>query len=109
MWDQKEFCAWSLWCFVRSHHGAEICELVGLFILNELIDDKKIDKANCGLYREDGLFIITKRSTRIIVQRVDYLDITMDLENDEYLPFRKENAKNIYMNFNSNHPCLIKK
>ena len=33
----------------------------------------------------------------------------MDLEKDEYLPFRKENAKNIYMNFNSNHPYPIKK
>ena len=33
----------------------------------------------------------------------------MDLEKDEYLPFRKNNANNIYMDFNSNHPYLIKK
>ena len=115
-----------------SFHGAEVCELVGLFILNEIINDKKIEKSNCGLYRDDGLLIVKKRSPRFIeqlrksltkvfqqhnlkvtielsTQRVDFLDITMDLEKDEYLPFRKENAKNIYMNFNSNHPYPIKK
>ena len=115
-----------------SFHGAEVCELVGLFILNEIINDKKIEKSNCGLYRDDGLLIVKKRSPRFIeqlrksltkvfqqhnlkvtielsTQKVDFLDITMDLEKDEYLPFRKENAKNIYMNFNSNHPYPIKK
>ena len=115
-----------------SYHGAEICELVGLFILNELIEAKSIDKTNCGLYRDDGLLIVKKRSPRIIdqmrksitktfqkhdlkvkielsSQRVDFLDIIMDLEKDEYLPYRKENAKNIYMNFNSNHPYSIKR
>ena len=33
----------------------------------------------------------------------------MDLEKDKYLPFRKENTKNIYMNFSSNHPYQVKK
>ena len=93
--------------------GAEICELVRLFILNELIDDKKVDKTNCGLYRDDGSLIIKKRSPRIIdylrksiiksfqkhnlkskyklnTQRVNFLDTTMDLKKDEYLPFRKK-------------------
>ena len=37
------------------YHEADICELVGLFILTELINDKKIDKTNCGIYRDDGL------------------------------------------------------
>ena len=30
-------------------------------------------------------------------------------KKNEYLPFRKENAKNIYMNFISIHPYLIKR
>ncbi len=33
-----------------SHDGAEICELVGLFILNKL--GQKFGKENIGLYRE---------------------------------------------------------
>ena len=40
---------------------------------------------------------------------MDFLDKTMDLEKDEYQPFRKENAKNIYMKFNSVYRFLIKK
>ena len=42
--------------------------MVGLFILNELINDKKIDKSNCGLYRDDGLLIVKKRSPIFIEQ-----------------------------------------
>ena len=36
-------------------------------------------------------------------------NITMNLKEDKHLPFRKENPKNIYMNFNFNHPYLIKR
>ena len=39
-----------------SYDGAEICELVGLFILNHL--GKSFGKENIGLYRDDGLAII---------------------------------------------------
>ena len=35
-----------------SFDGAEICELVGLFILNNL--GEKFGKNNMGLYRDDG-------------------------------------------------------
>ena len=86
-----------------SYHGAEICELVGLYILYKLTEDKIINKSNCELYRDDGLIIVKKRSPKIIEQlrklitksfqkndlkvkielcnqKVDFLDITMDLE-----------------------------
>ena len=36
-----------------SFDGAEICELVGLYILNEL--SNKFVNGNIGLYRDDGL------------------------------------------------------
>ena len=36
-----------------SYDGAEICELVGLFILDKLRAEFKND--NIGLYRDDGL------------------------------------------------------
>jgi hypothetical protein len=39
-----------------SHDGADICELVGLFILNHI--SKKFGKENIGLYRDDGLALI---------------------------------------------------
>ena len=46
-----------------SYAGAEMCELVGLFILNHL--GKKFGKKNIGLYRDDGLAIIKSRSARL--------------------------------------------
>ena len=36
-----------------SWDGAEVCELVGLYILNEA--EPKFGKDNIGLYRDDGL------------------------------------------------------
>ena len=47
-------------CFdvtMGNFYGAEICELVGIFILKSLED--KIDKQDIGLYRNDGLMILT--------------------------------------------------
>ena len=36
-----------------SYDGAEVCELVGLFILNDICNE--YGKHNIGLYRDDGL------------------------------------------------------
>ena len=47
-----------------SFDGAEICELVGLFILNNL--GKKFGKENIVLYRDDGLAIIKSKSARLL-------------------------------------------
>ncbi len=46
-----------------SYAGAEICELVGLFILNKL--GQKFGKENIGLYRDDGLAIMKSKSARL--------------------------------------------
>ena len=40
---------------MRSYDRAEVCELAGLFMLNEL--SKKFDKDNIGLYGDDGLSV----------------------------------------------------
>ena len=39
-----------------SYDGAEICELVGLYLLNRL--STVIDKSSVDLYRDDGLVAI---------------------------------------------------
>ena len=41
--------------------------------------------------------------------QTDYLDITLNLSNNTYAPFRKENSHIRYVNNQSNHPKLIKK
>ena len=38
-----------------AYNGAEVCELVGLFLLNTLAN--KFDKKCVGLYRDDGLAV----------------------------------------------------
>ena len=46
-----------------SFDGAEICDVVGLYILNVL--SKRFGKEYVGLYRDDRLVIIKGKSRRI--------------------------------------------
>ena len=111
-----------------SYDGAEICELVGLFVLNLL--SNHLGKSNVGLYRDDGLAIVKGKNGRLadIVrkklhaifqqiglkitaqvnhQKVNFLDITLDLSNGKFTPFRKPNNQPQYVNSHSNHPPSI--
>ena len=113
-----------------SFDGAEVCELVGLFLLDELAEI--VGKENVGLYRDDGLAVIKNSSgpaierirkmiTKLFQQhslqitsqcnlkRTDFLDVCLDLENGTYCPYRKPNDVPLYINSNSNHPPIIKK
>ena len=111
-----------------SYDGAEICELLGLFILNHL--GKKFGKKNIGLYRDDGLAIIKNRSARLAdktrkelhkifeqfglkitaesnLHVVNFLDVTFDLSTGKYKPYRKPNDDPLYIHKHSNHPPSI--
>ena len=111
------------------YDGAELCELVGSFILNKVTSTG--NKSYIGLYRDDGLGIFynvlkpeIERKKKAIVKAfkgcgltittqcnlktVDFLDVTFDLDNNAYKPFRKEN-KPIYIHKHSNHPPSILK
>ena len=112
-----------------SLHGAEICELVDLLLLDKM--RKIVNPRDCGLYRDDGLLVVQKsacemerfsKSLRklfldngfkitieIGLKRVEFLDIIMDLNSDSFRPFRKPNSEIIYMSSQSNHPDHIKK
>ena len=113
-----------------SFDGAEICELVGLFILNHL--GSRFGKQNIGLYRDDGLAILKNKSARLAdktrkelhkifeqfdlkitaeanLQVVNFLDVTFDLSTGKFKPYRKPNDDPIYVNKDSNHPpCIIR-
>ncbi len=112
-----------------SFHGAEICDVVGLYLLDKL--STVFGEKECGLYRDDGLAIIDWATPRqldclrkkaISVARsagfkltidightkTDFLDISIDLANNVYRPYRKKNAKTRYINKKSNHPIHIK-
>jgi hypothetical protein len=109
-----------------SYDGAEICEIVGLFLLSEL--QAKYGN-NIGLYRDDGLAafnesprtieIIKKDICRIFANHklkitivankksVNYLDVTLDLEKSSVKPYMKPNNTPLYVHNKSNHPPNI--
>ena len=93
-----------------SNDGTETCELVGLFLLYSI--GEKLNKDNKALYRDDGLasfknnndhqnYKIRKELIKIFqthdlkleikcnLKKVDYLDITFDLNTSSYWPYRK--------------------
>ena len=91
-----------------AYDGAEVCELVGTFLLYKL--SLKYNKNDIGLYRNDGLAIFKNISgpklekikkdiqklfkenqLDIVIQcnmkTVNYLDVTLNLENSTYHPY----------------------
>ena len=113
-----------------SYDGAEICELVGNYILSQL---KEIPyDMEIGLYRNDGLAVLdqtpqksekfkkksackvfTKNNLHITIEAnkkvVNFLDITLDLTTDKYKPYSKPTTTLLYVHSKSNHPpCIIK-
>ena len=111
-----------------SHDGAEICELVGLFLLHKIRE--KFPSLDLGLYRDDGLgaqpdapgptsdrfrkdmialFKKYKLSITLDVNliQVNMLDATFNMEKDTFWPYRKPNDQPCYINTQSNHPQNI--
>ena len=113
---------------MRSYDGAEVYELVGMFLLHEL--NKLFGKNNVGLYRNDGLANVTNASgpqmdklrkkivtmfknydlkitTETNLSPTDYLVVFFDLSKNTYSPFRKLGNESLYINSKSNHPPSI--
>ena len=87
---------------------------------------------NVGLYRDDGLLLLKgtggrqaelarkqlhetfkKFNLRITAEinyhTVNFLDVTFDLKEERYIPYRKPNNDPLYIDSRSNHPpCIIK-
>ena len=112
-----------------SYDGAEVCELVGLYMLHLLSQRLGIDFV--GLYRDDGATaqILSKKqadrarkdiiaifkscgfttTVEINLPRMDMLDVTFDLPSGKYWPYRKPNNEPLYIHSKSNHPPSILK
>ena len=111
-----------------SFDGAEVCELVGLYLLHLLTTN--LPNFNTGLYRDDGLGCISnlpgpkmdKMRKDIIkifkscgltitididLTSTDFLDVQLDLKRNVYLPYSKPNNTPLYINKNSNHPPSV--
>ena len=88
--------------------------------------------SNCGLYRDDGLGVIdlakpvvydrTRKQVFKVMsdigfkitldlgnQVTDFLDVTLNLSDGTFRPYRKPNCLINFINSNSDHPRHIKK
>ena len=113
-----------------SSDGAEISELVGLFLLDRLNKEEVLEAEYTGLYRDDGLAMVPagnrdgqKLRERIIKffkkygfgievspvsTSVDYLDIRLHA-NKSHEVYHKPNSNTNYVHSQSNHPKNILK
>ena len=107
-----------------TYAGAEVCELVGLYLLSKLAP--LVSTKNVGLYRDDGLAVIHRagpimdrirkdiialfKSERLSITidtnliKANYLDVSFNLEMEKYFPYRKPNNSPLYIHSESNHP-----
>ena len=111
-----------------SYDGGELWEIISIYLLSQLCTI--ISKNDCGLYRDDGLMIqeykncqqidqLRKKIIKIFKETgfktdietnlkiVNFLDMTFNLINGSYKPYKKPNDTLLYINKNSNHPPRI--
>ena len=111
-----------------SFDGAEVCEFVGLYLLNKI--KSLLGSNNVGLYRDDGLAIVHKangpkvdRLRKDIISlfkyeglsvtidtnliETDFSDVSFNLNTGKYFPFKKPNNTLIYIHSESTHPLSI--
>ena len=126
-WVKKENSQFDV--SMGSLDSAEICELVGLFLLSKM--EELIPQQQLGLYRDDGLAVVNlpgpeterlrkrviklfanynlKITTEVNIKSTDFLDVLFNLETGIHKPYRKDISPPTYVNKNSNHPPHIKK
>ena len=113
-----------------SYDGAQVSDLVGLFILSLI--KEKIPELNFALYRDDGIahhkklrpqtidrirkklhHIFNELGLKITVDtsltKADFLDVSLNLHQNSFEPYRKPNNAPLYIHKDSNHPPHVLK
>ena len=94
------------------YDGAEVCGLVGLYILHKLTST--YTNESIGLYRDDGLAVFKNIGARSLdkarkvlqvtaqsnLKIVNYLDVTLNLTTAKYYPYRKPDNNPLYIKRN---------
>ena len=126
-WNKKHSTA-PFYVTMGSFDGAETCELVGSYLLNQLPEGIR---KQIGLYRDDGLGafqqtpkeiegikkdickVFRNNGLKITIEAnkkmVNFLDVTLNLDKGSYEPYTKPNNTPIYVHRESNHPHSILK
>lgn len=112
-----------------GYDSAEVSDLVGQYLLNQI--ENIIPQSQIGLYRDDALGVLNlpgpqvdrtrkqiikmlkdnglKITVQCNVKHVNFLDVTLNLEDHTYKPYKKDIQKTMYINIGSNHPPNIKR
>ena len=111
-----------------SNDHAEICELTGIYVSSQL--SNFVPRQDIGLYRDDGLILLrntngqlTDRIRKNVIKLfkdtgfkikietnlkiVNFLDVTFNLTNSTYRPYRKPNDTLLYIHTSLDHPPQI--
>ena len=111
--------------------GAEVCELVGIFLMSKLEEENIFDEGEGGIYRDDCLGAIrgggvraeaaskkihrvfNKEGLKVTMEahskKVDFLDVILDLSTEVHQPYSKPEAILSYVSTQSSHPASILK
>ena len=107
---------------IGSFGGAEICELVGFYILDQLLNILPVESFD--LYRDNGLAILSgisgpdteqiikniknlfktnnlKITIEAGMQKTDFLDVMFNADNGKYWPYEKPNSQLQYIHIQS--------
>lgn len=107
-----------------SYDGAETCKHIGTYLLNKI---KHLFNNEIGLYRDDSFAILrntpaseANRTAKKLcaefknyglnitvdqgLKVVNFLDVTLNLNNTSYRPYSKPNNTKQYVNRVSSHP-----
>ena len=111
-----------------AYDSAQVADLVGIYILDTL--GRVVNSQQVGLYRDDGIIYIPDsngpknssiqkkiiRAFKLLGFRiqiasnlkiVDFLDVTLNLNNGTFKPFSKNDSAPRYINISSNHPRSV--
>ena len=126
-WNKKESSSYFA-ITMDSYDGAELCELIKIFM--QLVLQDIINKEVLGLYRDNGLSVhnkvnsqkmdkIRKRMIKVFkdnsfgidivtnLVEVNFLDDTFNLRNRSYQPYKKPNDELKYINVLSQPPQIL--
>ena len=106
------------------YDSTQVTALIGIYILDML--DRIVNLEQVGLYRDDRIIFIpdsnasmTSKIQKKIIRafkllglrteiasnlKIDFLDVTLNLDNGTYKHFRKSNFILTDINIDSNHP-----
>ena len=111
-----------------AYDSAQVADLVGIYIIDTL--GRIVNLEQVGLYRDDGIIYIPESNgpktssiqKKIIrafklqglriqitsnLKIVDFLDVTLNLNNGTFKPFCKNDSAPRYMNISLNHPRSV--